>query len=57
MQVVQPVVVVIESLFVDLGYVQQTRDTLHDFAHAPVTLPILRRHQLDALGEGLMPLG
>jgi hypothetical protein len=57
MQIVQPVSVVIEPLLVDLGYMQQTRDALHDFAHAPVTLPILRRHQLDALGEGFMPLG
>jgi hypothetical protein len=68
MQVVQPIVVPIESLLVDLGYVQQTRNALHDFAQAPVALFIFRRHvlrrlailghdQFHALGEGLVPLG
>ena len=43
MQVVQPVIVPIESLLVDLGYVQQARDALHDFAQAPVALFVFRR--------------
>jgi hypothetical protein len=56
LQVVQPVIVPIESLLVDFGYVQQTRDALHDFAQAPVALPVLYGHQLHALGECFVPL-
>jgi hypothetical protein len=57
LQVVQPVVVPIESLLVDLGYMQQTRDAFHDFAQAPVALPILYGHQLYGLGERFVALG
>jgi hypothetical protein len=68
MQVVQPVIVPIESLLVDLGYVQQARDALHDFAQAPVALfvfrrqffrrmAILRHYQLYGLGERFVSLG
>ena len=47
----------IEPLLVDLRYVQQTRDAFHDFAQAPVALPILYGHQLNGLGERFVPLG
>jgi hypothetical protein len=57
LQVVQPAVVLIEPLLVDLGYVQQTRDAFHDFAQAPVALPILYGHQLNGLGKRFVPLG
>src|ERR1035437_11073321 len=49
MQVVQPVIVPIEPLLVDLGYVQQTRDEIHAFTQTLVALfvfhgdlPVLR---------------
>src|ERR1035441_6527115 len=42
LQAVQPVIVPIEPLLVDLGYVQQTRNALHDFAQAPVALSVFR---------------
>jgi hypothetical protein len=56
-QVVHPVIVPIESLLVDLGYMQQTRDAFHDFAQAPVPLAVLYGHQLYGLGERFVPLG
>src|ERR1035441_5567822 len=56
-QVVQPVIVPIESLFVDLRDVQQTRDALHDFAQAAVPLAVLHGNQLYGLRERFVPPG
>jgi len=48
MQVVQPVIVLVESMLVDLGYMQQARDAFHDLAQASIPLFVFRHHQFDA---------
>jgi len=54
----------LDALFVDLRYVHQAGQTLHDFPEAAVTLfvflrhlPVFRRHQFDGLCERFMPFG
>ena len=48
-QVVQPAIVLIEALLVDLGYVQQAGDALPDFTQALVALLVLGRELKSAV--------